>query len=103
MQGKDQVTVHFDLFPILLLGVVLCLQWKEKPSLFYILGDVLCLHQIGSHEPVEFGEFGIDPVERDQVLFQTSKNYFVKDHYYFPNICELSCQSHCFGFHDWMI
>ena len=68
MQGKDQVTVHFDLFPILLLGVVLCLQWKEKPSLFYILGDVLCLHQIGNHEPVEFGEFGIDPVERDQVL-----------------------------------
>ena len=68
MPGKEQVNINFDLFSLFLLGVVLCLQWKEKPSLFYILGDVLCLHQIGSHESVEFGEFGIDPVERDQVL-----------------------------------
>ena len=37
-------------------------------SLFSTLGDVMCLHQIGNHESVEFGEFGIDPVERDQVL-----------------------------------
>ena len=68
MPGKEQVNINFDLFSLFLLGVVLCLQWKEKPSLFFILGDVLCLHQIGSHEPVEFGEFGIDPVERDQVF-----------------------------------
>ena len=27
----------------------------------------MCLHQLDNHEPVEFGELGIDPVERDQV------------------------------------
>ena len=27
----------------------------------------MCLHQLEDHEPVEFGEIGIDPVERDQV------------------------------------
>ena len=27
----------------------------------------MCLHQLENHEPVEFGELGIDPVERDQV------------------------------------
>ena len=32
-----------------------------------ISGDVMCLHQLENHEPVEFGELGIDPVERDQV------------------------------------
>ena len=33
----------------------------------FISGDVMCLHQLENHEPVEFGELGIDPVERDQV------------------------------------
>ena len=32
-----------------------------------VSGDVMCLHQLENHEPVEFGEIGIDPVERDQV------------------------------------
>ena len=36
-------------------------------TLSFISGDVMCLHQLGNHEPVEFGELGIDPVERDQV------------------------------------
>ena len=27
----------------------------------------MCLHQLENHEPVEFGELGVDPVERDQV------------------------------------
>ena len=27
----------------------------------------MCLHQLENDEPVEFGEIGIDPVERDQV------------------------------------
>ena len=42
----------------------------------------MCLHQLENHEPVEFGELGIDPVERDQVtyfmplhIFQASKYY----------------------------
>ena len=29
----------------------------------------MCLHQLENHEPVEFGELGIDPVERDQVTY----------------------------------
>ena len=41
---------------------------EREAFIIFILGDILCLHQIGNHEPVEFGEFGIDPVERDQVL-----------------------------------
>jgi len=52
------------------------LEFQENPWLYIRsrsagkgTGDVLCLHQIGNHEPVEFGEFGIDPVERDQVSF----------------------------------
>ena len=29
----------------------------------------MCLHQLASHEPVEFGEVGVDPMERDHVNF----------------------------------
>ena len=32
-------------------------------------GDVMCLHQLASHQPVEFGEVGVDPMERDLVTF----------------------------------
>ena len=32
-------------------------------------GDVMCLHQLASHQPVEFGEVGVDPMERDLVNF----------------------------------
>ena len=36
----------------------------------------MCLHQMENHEPVEFGELGIDPVERDQVTSFTPLHIF---------------------------
>ena len=48
--------------------------WTFSISMFFISvsGDVMCLHQLENHEPVEFGEIGIDPVERDQVRWHHS-------------------------------
>ena len=37
----------------------------------------MCLHQLENHEPVAFGELGIDPVERDQVTFFMSLHVFL--------------------------
>ena len=53
MQEKGQVSI-FKLLCFLI-------------TVFFMSGDVMCLHQLENHEPVEFGELGIDPVERDQV------------------------------------
>ena len=44
-------------------------KFEFSIAMFFISvsGDVMCLHQLENDEPVEFGEIGIDPVERDQV------------------------------------
>ena len=48
-------------------GVYLLILILSLITASFISGDVMCLHQLENHEPVEFGELGIDPVERDQV------------------------------------
>ena len=53
MQEKGQVSI-------------LSFRFSSVKDSFFS-GDVMCLHQLENHEPVEFGELGIDPVERDQV------------------------------------
>ena len=68
VQGKEQVaSLHFHQYTNFHRTETVSLD-SFIHSLFSTLGDVMCLHQIGNHESVEFGEFGIDPVERDQVL-----------------------------------
>ena len=83
MQGKEQVaSLHFHQYTTLHQTESVSLD-SFIHSLFSTLGDVMCLHKIGNHESVEFGEFGIDPVERDQVLKPI-----------LADIDKLNCQSH---------
>ena len=65
MQERGQVSI-FEYWSSL---IAMLSKFEFSIAMFFISvsGDVMCLHQLENHEPVEFGEIGIDPVERDQV------------------------------------